>query len=102
MSQCDNENFYCSDTYVNCFLFQIIRELREEVEMLKALLKEKIAEKPTGTKETVEIEEMLSENEKLMKECTMSWEQKEKQTEQIMQVLGTRVLRCLRLGRSGR
>ena len=36
---------------------------------------------------TVEIEEMLSESEKLMSECTMTWEQKEKQTEKIQQVI---------------
>ena len=29
---------------------------------------------------------MLSESEKLMSECTMTWEQKEKQTQQIQQV----------------
>lgn len=32
------------------------------------------------------IQEQLTESEKLIKECTMSWEQKEKQTEQIQQV----------------
>lgn len=36
---------------------------------------------------TIEIEEMLSESEKLMSECTMTWEQKEKQTEKIQQVI---------------
>jgi len=35
---------------------------------------------------TIEIKEMLSESEKLMSECTMTWEQKEKQTEKIQQV----------------
>jgi len=34
---------------------------------------------------TIEIKEMLSESEKLMSECTMTWEQKEKQTEKIQQ-----------------
>ncbi|XP_048590057.1 kinesin-like protein KIF13B isoform X2 [Nematostella vectensis] len=65
---------------------RIIRELREEVERLKHLLQSKIAGFPiqeeTGE---LEIQEMISENENLMKECTMSWEQKEKQTEKIQQ-----------------
>lgn len=70
-------------------IFQIIRELREEVDRLKRLLAAKIAGKshivePGET--TIEIEEMLSESEKLMSECTMTWEQKEKQTEKIQQV----------------
>ena len=64
------------------FSFQIIRELREEVEMLKKLLAARIA----GPGGTGDIEEKLSESEKLMRECTMSWEQKEKQTEKIQQV----------------
>ncbi|XP_031559004.1 kinesin-like protein KIF13A isoform X2 [Actinia tenebrosa] len=65
---------------------RIIRELREEVERLKQLLQLKIAGKlsPEDAGE-FEIQEQLSESEKLMKEATMSWEQKEKQTEQIMQ-----------------
>ena len=71
------------------FTSQIIRELREEVDRLKRLLAAKIAGKshivePGET--TIEIEEMLSESEKLMSECTMTWEQKEKQTQQIQQV----------------
>ena len=71
------------------FTSQIIRELREEVDRLKRLLAAKIAGKshivePGET--TIEIEEMLSESEKLMSECTMTWEQKEKQTQEIQQV----------------
>lgn len=56
--------------------------------MLKKLLQAKVAGKPVsmGPGGTGDIEEMLSESEKLMKECTMSWEQKEKQTEKIQQV----------------
>ena len=69
--------------------WQIIRELREEVDRLKRMLAAKIAGKshivePGET--TIEIKEMLSESEKLMSECTMTWEQKEKQTEKIQQV----------------
>lgn len=76
--------------FVICLLSQIIRELREEVDRLKRLLQAKIAGKshivePGET--TIEIKEMLSESEKLMSECTMTWEQKEKQTEKIQQVL---------------
>lgn len=67
---------------------KIIRELREEVDRLKRMLQAKIAGKshivePGET--TIEIKEMLSESEKLMSECTMTWEQKEKQTEKIQQ-----------------
>lgn len=67
---------------------KIIRELREEVDRLKRMLAAKIAGKshivePGET--TIEIKEMLSESEKLMSECTMTWEQKEKQTEKIQQ-----------------
>ena len=40
---------------------------------------------------TIEIKEMLSESEKLMSECTMTWEQKEKQTEKIQQVLNVQI-----------
>ena len=82
---------------LTCFSSQIIRELREEVERLKSLLVAKTAGKPiteemiTGIAESPpkdrgEIEEMLVESEKLMQECSMSWEQKEKKTEQIQQV----------------
>ena len=40
---------------------------------------------------TIEIKEMLSESEKLMSECTMTWEQKEKQTEKIQQVWNVQI-----------
>lgn len=81
--------FFKARKYFLLFI-QIIRELREEVDRLKRMLSAKIAGKshivePGET--TVEIEEMLSESEKLMSECTMTWEQKEKQTEKIQQVI---------------
>lgn len=64
------------------FFKQLIRELREEVDKLKAqLLKHGIA----SDKES--LQEALDQNEKLMKEASLTWEQKEKQTEQIHQVL---------------
>lgn len=40
---------------------------------------------------TIEIKEKLSESEKLMSECTMTWEQKEKQTEKIQQVWNVQI-----------
>ena len=59
----------------------MIRELREEVDKLKAqLLKHGIA----SDKES--LQEALDQNEKLMKEASLTWEQKEKQTERIHQV----------------
>ena len=63
------------------FLLQIIRELREEVERLKQILKIK------GFSDSKdEIKEKLTESEHLMEEFTMSWEQKQKNTEIIKQV----------------
>ena len=46
---------------------------------------------------TIEIKEMLSESEKLMSECTMTWEQKEKQTEKIQQVRNAQIYMYLML-----
>lgn len=37
--------------------------------------------------ETGNIREELAENEKLIKECTKTWEEKEKQTEMIHKVM---------------
>ncbi|CAB3986740.1 kinesin KIF13B, partial [Paramuricea clavata] len=59
---------------------KIIRELREEVERLKQILKIK------GFSDSKdEIKEKLTESENLMEEFTMSWEEKEKNTEKIKQ-----------------
>lgn len=58
----------------------LIRELREEVDKLKKqLLKHGI----TSDKEV--LQEALDQNEKLMQEASLTWEQKEKQTERIHQ-----------------
>jgi hypothetical protein len=55
--------------------------LREEVERLKQILKIK------GFSDSKdEIKEKLTESENLMEEFTMSWEEKEKNTEKIKQV----------------
>ncbi len=75
-------------------MFQIIRELREEVDRLRVLLQSK-AINPTlnarskiarDSVEAGNIQEELAENEKLIQECTRTWEEKEKQTEIIHQV----------------
>ena len=69
---------YCS----SLLFLKLIRELREEVEKLKMqLLKH-------GIKSDKEVlQEALDQNEKLMQEASLTWEQKEKQTERIHQVL---------------
>ena len=59
----------------------MIRELREEVEKLKQQLQ---ARGMRSEKET--IQEQLKESEKLMEEASLTWEQKERQTELIHQV----------------
>ena len=72
---------------------QIIRELRSEVDRLRAILEENALSLKTARKsgresdETGDIKEKLEESEKLMQECTLTWEEKEKQTELIHQVM---------------
>ncbi|XP_022106893.1 kinesin-like protein KIF13A isoform X4 [Acanthaster planci] len=56
---------------------RIIRELREEVDSLKKQLKEAVSMKADTLKER------LHESEKLMKEMTLSWEEKLLKTEQV-------------------
>lgn len=73
---------------------QIIRELREEVERLRVLLQSKSIDPSSNSfsksgrdsAETGNIREELAENEKLIQECTKTWEEKEKQTEMIHKV----------------
>eukprot|EP00794_Sanderia_malayensis_P012185 gene12185-13443_t len=70
---------------------KIIRELREEVDRLRLLLQSKAIDpginiKSKSNRDSVEagnIQEELAENEKLIQECTRTWEEKEKQTEII-------------------
>ncbi|XP_057308656.1 kinesin-like protein KIF13A isoform X3 [Hydractinia symbiolongicarpus] len=59
---------------------KLIRELREEVETLKQQL---LARGMRSEKQG--LQEQLDESEKLMQEASLTWEQKEKQTEQIHQ-----------------
>ena len=89
--------------FIDCYIFfipmQIIRELREEVDRLRELLQINAIEPSANARskssrqsfETGNIQEELAENEKLIKECTRTWEEKEKQTEIIRQV---RFLSC--------
>jgi len=70
---------------------KIIRELKEEVERLRGLLQSKsidpgsisLSKSGRDSTETGSIREELAENEKLIQECTKTWEEKEKQTEII-------------------
>ena len=59
----------------------MIRELREEVDILKQQL---LARGMRSEKET--LQDKLEESEKLMEEASLTWEQKEKKTEQIQKV----------------
>lgn len=59
---------------------KLIRELREEVEVLKQQL---LARGMRSEKQG--LQEQLDESEKLMQEASLTWEQKEEQTEQIHQ-----------------
>ncbi|XP_059167567.1 kinesin-like protein KIF13A isoform X3 [Physella acuta] len=58
---------------------RIIRELREEVEMLKAQLNE------AQSMKAPDLAERLTESEKLMKEMSKTWEEKLQETERIHQ-----------------
>lgn len=61
---------------------RIIRELRQEVEALKEMLKHATGS-PVGDIERVDIHKKLSESEKLMKEVSQTWEEKLMKTERI-------------------
>ena len=68
--------------------------MREEVERLRVLLQSKsidpalsLSKSGRDSVETGNIREELAENEKLIKECTKTWEEKEKQTEMIHKVI---------------
>ena len=57
---------------------RIIRELRAEVDALKAMLK-------NATGGDTQVKEKLSENEKLMKEMSLTWEEKLTKTGQTQE-----------------
>ncbi|XP_044741310.1 kinesin-like protein KIF13A [Chrysoperla carnea] len=61
---------------------RIIRELRQEVEALKEMLKYATGS-VAGENQRVDIHEKLSESEKLMKEMSQTWEEKLVKTERI-------------------
>uniref|UniRef100_H3A1E4 Kinesin family member 13A n=1 Tax=Latimeria chalumnae TaxID=7897 RepID=H3A1E4_LATCH len=60
---------------------KIIRELREEVEKLK----EQLSQAETKSLKAPELKEKLEESEKLIKELTITWEEKLRKTEEIAQ-----------------
>ncbi|XP_044257426.1 kinesin-like protein KIF13A isoform X2 [Tribolium madens] len=61
---------------------RIIRELRQEVETLKEMLKHATGS-PVGDIQRVDIHQKLSESEKLYKEVSQTWEEKLMKTERI-------------------
>ncbi|KAJ3639965.1 hypothetical protein Zmor_003291 [Zophobas morio] len=61
---------------------RIIRELRQEVEALKEMLKHATGS-PVGDIQRVDIHQKLSESEKLYKEVSQTWEEKLMKTERI-------------------
>ncbi|XP_026473795.1 kinesin-like protein KIF13B [Ctenocephalides felis] len=61
---------------------RIIRELRQEVETLKEMLKHATGS-PVGDTQRVDIHEKLAESENLMKEMSQTWEEKLVKTERI-------------------
>jgi len=72
----------------------VIRELREEVEKLRLLLKEQAGLGPTGAasgpvndREVADLMEKLSVSENLMQEMSKTWEQKLAESEKLHQVI---------------
>ncbi|BES87666.1 Kinesin protein 1B [Nesidiocoris tenuis] len=63
---------------------RIIRELRQEVETLKEMLKYATASNTPGSPHVpIDIREKLTESEKLMREMSTTWEEKLMKTEQV-------------------
>jgi len=76
------------------FCHQVIRELREEVEKLRLMLKEQAGLGPTGAasgpvndREVADLMEKLSVSENLMQEMSKTWEQKLAESEKLHQVI---------------
>ena len=70
---------------VFCLLFQIIRELREEVEKLRSMIGGGADGTPADAKAISDLKEKLSISESLMAEMTRSWEDRLRETERIHQ-----------------
>lgn len=69
----------------------MIRELREEVEKLRLLLKEQggpsgTASSPADSQDVMMLKEKLSISENLMQEMSKTWEQKLVESERLHQV----------------
>lgn len=71
----------------------MIRELREEVEKLRQMLKEQggpsgsgTASSPADSQDIVMLQEKLSISENLMQEMSKTWEQKLAESEKLHQV----------------
>ena len=70
----------------------MIRELREEVEKLRQLLKDQgggplgTASNPSDTQDVVMLKEKLSISENLMQEMSKTWEQKLAESEKLHEV----------------
>ena len=86
----------CVCVCVECFdvCLQIIRELREEVDKLRAMLSGSSGKEGGGisAKEVDELKDKLKISESLMAGMTMTWEQKLLETEKIHRVS---VLQCV-------
>lgn len=76
--------------------YQVIRELREEVEKLRQLLKDQggpsgTASDPAGSQDIAMLREKLSISENLMQEMSKTWEQKLAESEKLHQVSNERL-----------
>ena len=83
------------NSLVSTFLwlyYQVIRELREEVEKLRMMLKDQggslggTASNPSSTQDVEMLKEKLSISENLMQEMSKTWEQKLAESEKLHQV----------------
>ena len=82
------------NSLVSTFLwlyYQVIRELREEVEKLRMMLKDQggslggTASNPSSTQDVEMLKEKLSISENLMQEMSKTWEQKLAESEKLHQ-----------------
>ncbi|XP_063219921.1 kinesin-like protein KIF13A isoform X3 [Bacillus rossius redtenbacheri] len=64
---------------------RIIRELRQEVEALKEMLKHATGSEGYKEQTSVDLHEKLTESEKLMREMSQTWEEKLEKTERLQQ-----------------
>lgn len=104
-----NEGLLCFQSLVSCLtdnsvlcslvysLLKVVRELREELDRLRVMLTAGTQGQvsPADQKAIDELRDKLSISERLMKEMTMTWEEKLAQTERIHKVSELMVCRHL-------